>query len=185
MSPTRDVQILTVPGWSGSNETHWQSLWEAADPSILRVVQDDWYCPDRGPWVDRLCQVVEAQERPVFLVAHSLGAGTTVHAAAEGRLGKVVGAFLVAMPDMERPEFAKDFRGFSPVPRTPLPFPAMVVGSRNDPFIGIDALADWARILGAEFVDAGHRHHIGDAARLGYWEQGRELFEEFFERATS
>lgn len=177
----RARRILTVPGWGGSGPGHWQTRWEASVPGMSRVEQDDWLQPERSAWVERLCREVDSSPAPVVLVGHSLGCGAIVHAAAQGRLGRVAGAFLVAMPDMERPGFPEQIRGFSPVPRLELPFAAWMVGSRDDPFIGIDRLREWAGVLGAEFVDVGARHHIGDAANLGEWREGRDLFEAFLE----
>jgi predicted alpha/beta hydrolase family esterase len=171
--------LLNVPGLGGSGPLHWQTAWEEALPGLGRVEQDDWDRPERRAWVRRLTESVNASEGQVVVVAHSLGCGTVVHAAAQGLLDKVAGAFLVAMPDMERDDFPPQCQGFSPVPRIRLPFPSLMVGSRNDPFIGIDALLEWAVVLGSEFVDVGNRHHIGSAAGLGDWLEGRVLFERF------
>lgn len=171
--------LLNVPGLGGSGPQHWQSFWEDSMPGLRRTEQDDWENPLKEDWVGRLAQSVETCPKPVVLIAHSLGCGTVVHAAAQGRLGKVAGAFLVAMPDMERADFPSQCIGFSPVPRGRLPFPSLMVGSRNDPYIGIDDLRGWAGTLGAEFVDVGNRHHIGSAASLGDWSEGRILFDRF------
>jgi len=171
--------LLNVPGLGGSGPEHWQTFWEAATPGIGRVEQADWDHPAKDAWVARLTESVSRAPRPVVLVAHSLGCGTVVHAASMGLLGRVAGAFLVAMPDMEREDFPPQCVGYSPVPRIRLPFPSLMVGSRNDPYIGIDASREWAEILGSGFVDVGNRHHIGSAAGLGDWREGRALFDRF------
>jgi len=143
------------------------------------VEQEDWDRPEKDAWVRRLTESVQAAPHPVVLIGHSLGCGTIVHAASRGALDKVAGAFLVAMPDMERADFPSQCLGFSPVPRLTLPFPSVMVASRNDPFIAIESLREWAGILGSEFVDVGNRHHIGSAAGLGEWIEGRVLFDHF------
>lgn len=174
--------LVNVPGWGGSSPTHWQSLWEASHPGMVRVEQASWGFPVRQVWVDRLKAVVSSQTKPVVLVGHSLGVATIVHAAFQEALAGVAGAFLVAMPDVEREDFPPEIKGFSPLPRIPLPFPSLMVGSRNDPYIGGPELARWAEIFGAPYIDVGLRHHIGDAAGLGEWLEGKRLLGEFLSR---
>lgn len=137
--------------------------------------------PDRALWVDRLSEQLERTADPVVLVGHSLGVATIVHAAAEGRLGRVVGAFLVAMPDVQREDFPSEIVGFAPLPKLRLPFPSLMIGSQNDPYIDSATLAAWASRFGAPYLDLGLRHHIGDAAGLGDWEEGKGLLEGFLE----
>lgn len=130
--------------------------------------------------MDRLHATIDAAPRPVVLVGHSLGVATIAHAAAAGRLAKVERAFLVAMPDIERADFPMDLcPGFSPLPRAPLPFPATMVGSTNDPWITPERLRAFSAILGATYIDVGERHHIGTHSGLGAWEEGLKLFEDF------
>lgn len=176
-----NVDVLVVPGLGGSPEAHWQTAWESLDPTLVRVEQDDWDHPDRQDWVLRLDAAVAARRRPVVLCAHSLGCATVAHAAAQGRLSGVVGAFLVAMPDVERPDFPRVCTGFSPLPRNRLPFPSLVVGSDDDPYIPVGDLSGWAATFGSEFVSVGSRGHIGTAARLGEWREGISLFERFLD----
>lgn len=171
--------LLNVPGWGGSSPSHWQSLWEAELPGLQRVEQVDWLRPDREVWVARFLDVLGRLPRPVVLIGHSLGVATIVHAAAQARLDGVVGAFLVAMPDVEREGFPSEITGFSPLPRTVLPFPSVVIGSQDDPYIGSPQLAKWAEVFGSRYVDVGLRHHIGDAAGLGDWPEGKRLLEGF------
>ncbi len=72
---------------------------------------------------------------PVVLVAHSLGCILTAWWAAHSRnTHKVQGALLVAPGDVESPEVAPLLPGWSPIARQPLPFPATLVASRNDPY---------------------------------------------------
>lgn len=137
--------------------------------------------PDRALWVERLSERLERSADPVVLVGHSLGVATIVHAAAEGRLGRVAGAFLVAMPDVEREGFPSEIVGFSPLPRQRLPFPCLMVGSQNDPYIDSASLAVWASRFSAPYLDLGLRHHIGDAAGLGDWAEGKGLLDGFLE----
>ena len=172
--------VVVVPGLGGSGPTHWQTHWELAFPDWIRCEQRDWDHPSRDEWVHTLGLVVASSTRPVVLVGHSLGVATIAHAAAAGLLAKVESAFLVAMPDIERADFPMDLcPGFSPLPRDPLPFHAMMVGSSNDPWTSPERLRSFTTILGAAYVDVGKRHHIGTHSELGAWEEGLGLFSDF------
>jgi hypothetical protein len=175
-----DHTVVVVPGLNGSGVTHWQTFWESANPEWIRAEQENWELPRRDPWLRRLVETVNAAPRPVILVGHSLGCATIAHAAHERGLGRVEAAFLVAMPDVEHPDFPSGLcRGFAPLPPTSLPFPSTMVGSTNDPWITSERLAHCARIFGSDYVDVGARHHIGTSAGLGAWREGYDLFESF------
>lgn len=175
--------VMVVPGLGGSGPTHWQTHWELAHPGWIRCEQRDWDHPSRDEWVETLGRAVASAPHPVVLVGHSLGVATIAHAAAAGLLAKVERAFLVAMPDIERADFPVDLcPGFSPLPRSALPFPSTMVGSTNDPWITPERLRHFSSILGATYFDAGQRHHIGTHSGLGAWEEGLGLFEAFLAR---
>jgi predicted alpha/beta hydrolase family esterase len=83
---------------------------------------------------------------PVLLVAHSLGCILTAWWAAHTRhAAKVRGALLVAPGDVERPDLAAQIHGWAPIARQPLPFPALLVGSRNDPYCSLERAKPWPR----------------------------------------
>jgi len=172
---------INVSGLGGSGEVHWQTFWEKAYPEIHRVQQADWDNPVCSIWVDQLQMTIEqhADDKPVILIGHSLGCATIIHAAALHKLEGVAGAFLVAMPDVERSDFPKECIGFSPMPRIALPFPSVMIASENDPYISSAALKKWADIFQTEFINVGLREHIGTAAKLEYWEEGQKLFKQF------
>ena len=95
----RDATILIVPGYTGASPEHWQSRW-AAKLSTARIVeQSDWDSPVLEDWIDRLAEAVNESERPVVLVAHSLGVATVVQGLAKFT-APIAGAFLVAPPDL-------------------------------------------------------------------------------------
>lgn len=176
----RDVSVVVVPGLGGSGVTHWQTFWERCNEGWIRCEQDDWDRPERDAWVRRLSETVHAASNPVVLVGHSMGCATIAHAAHDGLLGKVVAAFLVAMPDLDRDDFPHGTcRGFAPLPPSSLPFPSVVIGSTDDPWTTSERLAHWARVFGARYREVGARHHIGTAAGLGAWGEGYALFGEF------
>jgi hypothetical protein len=84
---------------------------------------------------------------------------------------------LVAPPEVDF--FPRDERltGFAPTPADALPFPSILVASRNDPWIGFDTARGLARRWGSDFVDAGNAGHINADSGLGSWEDGKRLLE--------
>lgn len=171
---------INVPGLGGSGDSHWQTYWEKVSPEIIRVEQKDWDRPVCEIWVQELVNTVAGlANKPIVLIGHSLGCATILHAAKANKLNGIAGAFLVAMPDVEREDFPKECIGFTPMPRDTLPFPSLVVASENDPYISSAGLKIWADILKSDFISVGEREHIGTAAKLEYWEEGQELLKDF------
>lgn len=163
---------LLLPGWQNSGPDHWQSRWEALH-GYHRVEQHDWMRPLRGDWSARLEETVADADGPVLLVAHSLGCILTAWWAAHTRhAAKVRGALLVAPGDVERPDLAAQIHGWAPIARQALPFPALLVGSRNDPYCSFERAEALAQAWGARFVDYGERGHINAESGLGDWAEG-------------
>ena len=138
--------ILIVPGLFNSEPDHWQSHWERTLPGAERVDQTDWERPTLGDWTAGLMEAV--RRRPgAILVAHSLGCALVGHLAAIRGARGIAGAFLVAPADVNRQGPAgRLLEGFSPIPRARLPFPSMVVASRDDPYVEIDRAQAFARL---------------------------------------
>lgn len=165
--------VLLLPGWQNSGPAHWQSRWEALHGD-LRVDQHDWMTPRRGDWLARLDEVVLAQLGPVVLVAHSLGCILTAAWAAHSRLTpRVRGALLVAPGDVEQADVAPLLPGWAPIVRGRLPFPSVLVGSRNDPYCSHAQAQALAQAWGAQWVDLGDAGHINADSCLGDWPAGR------------
>jgi hypothetical protein len=171
---------INVPGLGGSGDSHWQTYWEKTYPEIIRVEQTDWDNPVCSTWIEQLAETLnQSADKPIVLIGHSLGCATIVHAAKKQMLNGIAGAFLVAMPDVERADFPKECIGFAPMPRISLSFPSLMIASENDPYISSMELKKWSDIFGAEFISVGKREHIGTAAQLEYWEEGQSLFQKF------
>jgi uncharacterized protein len=169
--------VLIVPGWGDSGPRHWQTLWEQANPGFRRVVQRDWEYPIRAEWVEMLRREIGAAGRPAVVVAHSLGCIAIAHCASGAPL-PLKGALLVAPPDVEDPDFPPVIEGFAPVPRAQLPFPSIIVASRNDPFASFERSRSLAEAWGSRFVDAGASGHINADAGFGPWPVGETLLAE-------
>lgn len=168
--------VLILPGWQNSGPDHWQSLWEQAY-GYQRVVQHDWLRPLRGDWIARLEEVLLscdiARDGPAVLVAHSLGCTLVAAWAAHSQnTHRVKAALLVAPGDPEREALRPLLPSWSPVPLRPLPFPSVLVGSRNDPYCSFDRVRQWARAWGSEFIDAGDKGHINADSGVGAWPEG-------------
>ena len=171
--------ILTVPGLDGSGPEHWQTHWERSLPRCERVQMGDWAFPDRAKWVRKLDQEIRIAPGSVILAAHSLGCLTVAWWAKErwslGYRDRVVGALLVAPPDVERPGALDRIKGFSPAPREPLPFASLLVASRDDPFCRFETSERVASMWGSHFIDAGELGHINANSAIGEWEDGLRL----------
>ena len=180
------ITTLTVPGLSCSGAGHWQSLWEAERADCRRVEMDSWDDPTRDQWVTGLDRAVRAAAGRLVLVAHSLGClAVAWWAAGPGRdqLARIGGALLVAPPDVDRPDADPRLRRFAPTPPDALPFPAVLVGSRDDPYATIARLRVIADGWGATFVDAGAIGHINARSGLGDWPAGQQLLDRLIARA--
>jgi len=177
---TADADILIIPGFGDSGPDHWQTRWETKLSTARRVVQPDWSRADRAQWTGAILRAVEAAGRPVILVAHSIGVAAIAHAAPDMPPGKVRGAFLVALSDWNRPNLLPGVtHDFAPIPRDPLPFPSLLVASRNDPYCDVDVAADFANAWGSAFVDAGEAGHINAESGHGPWPEGLLRFAGF------
>lgn len=177
--------ILTVPGLDGSGPTHWQSLWEQDYDDCARADLGMWDKPLRNAWVNRLNLAIKGAGRPVVLVAHSLGCLTVAWWAAMERPAfgdPVIGALLVAPPEVNLAPMDGRLASFSPAPLQPLPFPSILVASQDDPYIQLHRAHRLADFWGSRFVDAGNAGHINAASDLGSWPLGKQLLASLLDR---
>ena len=179
--------ILTVPGLANSGPGHWQTTWEQQRSDCRRVELGMWDAPHRNTWVNQLNLAIRAAGRPVVLAAHSLGClavawWAQMEAAEAGAL--VAGALLVAPPEAGRSAIDHRLAGFAPVPDQPLPFPTILVASRNDPYMNIRVARRLAAGWGASFADAGAIGHINAASGIGDWPVGQFLLGQLIKRAS-
>jgi uncharacterized protein len=180
---TSDCDILIVPGYENSGIDHWQSRWERQLSTARRIEQESWDFPNKDEWIERIVRDVKRAKQPVVLVGHSLGVVAIAHAAPALTPGKVQGAFLVGLPDVERPDFAPAIdRAFAPIPRDPLPFPSVLVASRTDPHCDYEKAEDIAYAWGSAIVDAGDAGHINTDSGHGPWPEGLMRFAGFLKR---
>lgn len=170
--------ILTVPDVEDHGPRHWQNLWEQQLGDCHRVDLGSWDEIHRNNWVNKLNHAIYRAGRPVILVAHGVGSlvlawWAKLEPPAPDR--QVAGALLVAPPEVDFFPSDERFSKFAPTPALELPFPSILVASRNDPQISFLAARRLARIWGSRFVDAGEAGHMDGKADLGGWRLGQKL----------
>lgn len=169
------LRTLVLPGWLNSGPTHWQSRWEALH-GFERVEQADWLRPLRGDWMTCLEEAVLRDPAPVALVAHSLGCQLVASWAAHSQhTARVAAALLVAPPDTAREDMPPQLASWRQVSRTPLPFPALVLYSSDDPFCAAARAEDMAASWQVPARNLGPRGHLNAESGLGDWPEGVAL----------
>jgi predicted alpha/beta hydrolase family esterase len=173
-----DPLILIIPGLGNSGPNHWQTHWEAKVPHAERVDLGMWDDPHRNTWVNKINLAVHRAGRPVILVAHSLGCHAVAWWAEYEQPingNPVVGALLVAPPDVERAGVDERLARFAPTPRHALPFPAFLAASENDHYCSLRTARGLANDWGATFAYAGSIGHINADSGIEDWGFGQLL----------
>ncbi len=174
----RDPLILTVPGLAGDDPRHWLAQWSAQCSDCRRVDLGNMDFPFRNNWVNRINLAIAQAARPVVLVAHGLGCLAVAWWAEYERPtygNPVVGALLVAPPDVDRARSTPRELRFAPSPRSPLPFPSYLAASRDDPACDLHAAQLLASDWGSRFAYAGAVGAIDGESALGDWLFGKRL----------
>jgi predicted alpha/beta hydrolase family esterase len=70
-----------------------------------------------------------------------------------------------------------DVMDFREMPRDALPFPTLVVGSLNDPYMPLDQLINCGRLWNSDIRNLGLAGHINIASGYGRWAGGYALLE--------
>lgn len=175
--------VLIVPGLNGSGPGHWQSFWLADQAEAVLVQQNDWANPQAGRWLHRLEQAIIAHPGAV-IVAHSLGTILTARLSQSSVAPLVGAALLVAPADIERTStlHARTYE-FGTLPRARLPFPSLVVASRDDIYMNLAKATELSQLWGASLLDLGYAGHINVSSGFGRWPRGYTLAAELAERA--
>lgn len=179
--------ILVVPGLNNSGPAHWQTHWERQVPDCRRVDLGMWDNPHRNTWVNKINLAISRAGRRVILVAHSLGCHAVswwVEYERPAHGDAVVGALLVAPPDVEARGVDKRLSRFAPVMPNKLPFPSIVAASRNDPYASFGYAGRLARIWGSRLIDAGPLGHINADSGIRDWPYGKYLLDRLIAAVT-
>lgn len=127
--------------------------------------------------VSALQQTIGESDEPAVLIAHSAGCiVTAVWAAAHS--GPVRAALLVTPPHVDTMEPADPADPPWVIPRDRLPFHAVIVASRTDPYTSFGQFEGFAADWGAVLVDAGDVGHLDSASGFGPWPEGDRLVAE-------
>jgi len=178
---TRTPLVLTVPGLNNSGPNHWQTLWEQQRGDCQRVELGMWDRPHRNTWVNQLNLAIRQAGRPVVLAAHSLGCLAVAWWAQLERPepgSNVLGALLVAPPEVDFFPLDERIAPFAPTPAEPLPFRSILVASQNDPYMGFHTSRRLAKTWGSNFADAGRIGHINADSGIGDWPFGQFLLQQ-------
>ncbi|WP_375635234.1 alpha/beta hydrolase [Bartonella sp. AA5SXTY] len=168
-----------VPGYKGSDPDHWQTRWEKKLSTARRVQQTHWSKPICEEWVNEVKIAIAQSQKPIVIIAHSLGVPTTIHATLKNA-EKVRGAFFVAPPDVSNEKIRpKHLMTLGPYHRKKLSVPSVVIASRNDEFCQFSVAEKLAGDWGALFVDAGLSGHINVESGHGPWPEGLMVFSHF------
>lgn len=165
------TKTLIVPGLDGSPAPHWQHWWAATDPRALMVDLTDPARPSPAVWEAELASMI-LQHPDCVLVGHSLGAVLVARILTKWPQLKVRAALLVAPAETA----GSDRIGhFGPIPERSLGVPAMVVASRNDPWMRFTRARGLALEWEADLIDLGFAGHINVASGFGPWPEGKAL----------
>jgi len=162
------TQILIAPGFRGSGDEHWQTLWQKENKEYVRIEQRDWNKPVATEWADTIEDYVRKSTGDVFVVAHSLACIALAFWAQRTDLS-IKGALLVAPPNPDDEKLSKELKGFSQVSLQKLPFRSILLASTNDEYINIEQSEILANIWGSTFVNVGNKGHINALSNLGNW----------------
>ncbi|AUH53205.1 alpha/beta hydrolase [Chromobacterium sp. ATCC 53434] len=173
--------LIIQPGWHNSGPHHWQSHWQRR-LAARRVDNADWELPQLDDWLDGLDAALSRCAKPVLVIAHSLGCIAVAHYA-DRQPDRIAGALLVAPADVERAFAPAALLDFAPVPRKPLPFPAKIVASSNDPFCKTARAARLAGYWQAPITWLQHAGHINVDSGHQQWEEGWPLLRQLAWRA--
>lgn len=175
------VTVLFVPGLRDHVEDHWQTHAARALPGSVTVAPLIQARLSRAARVRALDEALRSIPGEVVIAAHSAGCLMVAHWAHRPSRS-IRGALLAAPADVENPLPAGyptpaelEAGGWRPIPRAPLPFPAIVAASRNDPLAAFSRTAAMAEAWGAQLHDAGEVGHLNPPAGFGPWPEGLDL----------
>lgn len=164
--------FLTIPGIHGSDDNHWQSLWEKRYRNFKRVNQFNWDHPDASEWVKTLDEKISRYpHHAIYLIAHSMGCHTVARWAAQSDR-HIAGALLVAPPNVEKLETDGRVTGYANRTAIKLPFNSILIASSNDVYASTETAKAYANEWGSYYLNIGEAGHINSNSGIGQWEDG-------------
>lgn len=169
------TNYLTVPGYGNSGQAHWQTYFENSLPGCIRIEQKNWDEPVMADWVNTINDsVLQYDPETVVLISHSMGGIAIAHWANQYNQ-KIKGAMIVAPPDLENPFQQLPIKNFTPIPAIKLPFPSVIVASRNDNWATKERTKLFAQNWGSSLIFIGDAGHINADSGYTNWDEGLEI----------
>ena len=156
-----DATILTLPGTAPLDVGHWLERWTGRLSTALPVPAPSG--------ADPLPELIGRAPGPVVAIAYREGIERLLDHADDT---PVTGAFMVAPPGGTALEARDD----------PLPFPSILVASRDDPDCAFEAAEEMGARWGSLFVDAGEAGRLDAASGRGPWPEGLMVLAKFMSR---
>lgn len=170
-------EVLVVPGLHDSGPGHWQTRWVEEHRRFRRVVQDDWETPTLNPWAAAVARAIDRCASPPLVVAHSFGCLATLRATHLFER-RIAGALLAAPADPDK------FGVLAQLPSRRLPYPTILVGTNNDPWLKLTKAGLLAKRWGSEFVGLYNAGHLNAESGHGPWPEGYRLLRRLAALAT-
>jgi len=174
------LNTVFVAGYGNSIDGHWQEIWHKKTENSYWVEQKEWDSPECSDWVEVLDTLLQSLEGPILLITHSLG-GSTLVEWNKKHSANIVGAFIVAVPDVHSDYFPAAISGYQELALAPLPFPSMLVASTDDPYASVERAEYLAKHWGSSLTNVGALGHINVASNVADWPAGAKLLDEFIE----
>lgn len=168
-----------VAGYENSINGHWQELWYQKTENSYWVEQEDWNNPNCEKWVEALNNVIQSIDGAILLITHSLGGSTVVEWSKKYKADNILGAFLVAIPDVQDKDLPDTISGYHSPPLEKLPFPSLALASTNDPYSDIERTKYYTDKWGCDLIIIGDKGHINNDSNIGEWPEGKALLEKF------
>ena len=143
----REPLLLLVRGHDAVAARRWLADWQGRFPDAVAVELGLWDKPHRNTWVNKLNLAIQHAGRPVVVVTEGLACAALVWWAEYERpsaQGPVAGALLIDPPDVDRPGRDPRLAAFPSIPRSPLPFAAVLLATPGRDSQGLRSLQNLA-----------------------------------------
>lgn len=184
------MKTLIVSGYADDrslDSPYWQRWMETQLDNAMRIEYAHPQTLSLSAYADRLLQVLNRANEPIWIIAHSIGCIATILAGLS-HSSKVAGTILVAptiapysppnQPDAIRADTI-DINVDETILNCSLPFPSVVIASENDPRTKLMTAAYWAHAWGSHFISIGRAGHIDEHSGYGPWPWGLALYHRF------
>lgn len=177
-----DSKIVIVPDHGGVDCRHWLAHWRSNYPRTMKLAEHDPTELSCQKWLRGIESAVAACGPRTSIVAVGLGCLAVAHWAMASQR-RIQSAMLVGIPDTSSTSFPKAAAGFCPVPRSVLPFRALVVASEADGDYehALSRAHDWD----ASMVVVGRISNETDRKAKRTWDEGLDLLWNLAGSATS